>query len=239
MPSEANGVYPAPLRSRKASIAARTVIRATAASQDHRRRRTSTTSRTGTRTAALIARCRIVSSGFPSAPEAAMAAGELEERGVERVGAEVGPERLARSRTRRRPTARSGSCDSRCSPPVRMTRSGSGQAGRVQRGGDGAPRRSRPAGIPLATMPPDGIDDLGPAGVVERDVEQQPLAVGGGLEGLVDRGSGRVGQLLEPAEQADPDALGAQLLGLARGSPPPAGRRGRSPRRPSAPSSRG
>ena len=40
-----------------------------------------------------------------------------------------------------------------------------------------------------------------------------------------------LGELLEPAEEADPDALRAQLGGLARGWPPRAGRTGRRPRR--------
>ena len=95
-----------------------------------------------------------------------------------------------------------------------MTRSGSGRPAVYRRcvtaassidSGGGA-RRHEPA---------DGVDELGPAGVVERDVEQQPFAVRGRVEGLVDRAAGLVGQLVEPAEQPDADALAPQLVGLA------------------------
>ena len=59
------------------------------------RRSPRTISRTGTSTAALIARSRITDATGRSATEAAMAAGELEQGGVERVRTEVRPERVA------------------------------------------------------------------------------------------------------------------------------------------------
>ena len=105
---------------------------------------------------------------------------------------------------------------------------GVGQAGRVQRRRDRRPRRSAPAAMPLGDEPPDRVDELGPAGVVERDVER-----GAGrrrrcsLERVADRARGCRRQLVEPAEEADPDALRAELRGLAADRLPRAARTGR------------
>ena len=103
----------------------------------------------------------------------------------------------------------------RCSPPVRMTRSGSGRppvysaslivrsstcVGRDARGGDR----------------PERVDELRPARVVPRDVEVEPGARRGAVEGPFDGGAGRLRQLVEPPQELDPDALGRELVGLAR-----------------------
>ena len=85
----------------------------------------------------------------------------------------------------------------------------------------------------------DGVDELGPAGVVERDVQQQPVAAGGLLERVVDRSAGVVGELLEPAEQPDADALRPELGGLAPDRMLEEREQAARPRRPSGPSSRG
>ena len=142
-----------------------------------------------------------------------MTARELEERGVERVRSEVGPERLGEvelgvgrlpDEEVRQALLAAGPDDE-----VRVR-----QADRVQRRADGGlvDVLGRDA---ARGEPPERVDELGPAGVVEGDVEQEPLAVGGRLERLADRRPGRLGQLVEPAEQPDPDALGAELVGLA------------------------
>jgi len=64
--------------------------------------------------------------------------------------------------------------------------------------------------------PAHGIDELRPAGVVERDVQQELIAAGRLREGLADGSSRVVRQLVEAAEEADPDAL---LLELGRLAP--------------------
>ena len=71
------------------------------------------------------------------------------------------------------------------------------------------------AAMPRGGDAPERVDELGPAGVVEGDVELQAGALGRrgpSASSIDDRVV--VGQLLEPAEQPDPDALRAQLGGL-------------------------
>ena len=68
---------------------------------------------------------------------------------------------------------------------------------------------------PVRRERPERVDQLGPPGVVEGDVQQQPLAIGGRAEGICDRRSCLRRQLVEPAQQPDPDALRPELLGLA------------------------
>ena len=101
----------------------------------------------------------------------------------------------------------------RCSPPVRMTRSGSGRpavySAAVDRGLIDRLRRCA-----VCDEAADGVDELGPARVVERDVEGQPVAAGRRIEGLGDRAARLAGQLVHAAEEPDPDALVAQLVGL-------------------------
>ena len=166
-----------------------------------------------------------------------MSAGELEQRGVEGVRPEVRPEGVAGvelgvgglpDEEVREALLAAGADDE-----VRV-----GQAGRVERAAD---RRLVDLGRRDAAggKLPDRIDDLGPPGVVERDVEEQPLATGCRVERLADRRPRGVRQLVEPAEQPDPDALRLELLGLAPDGRLEQPEQARSPRRPSAPSSRG
>ena len=128
--------------------------------------------------------------------------------------------------------------DRRCSPPVRITRSGSGSPGGVEDAAHGG-LVDRLGGRAGRHQLADGIDELGPAGVVEGDVEQQPLPLGRGVERLVDRAAGLRRQLVEPAEQPDADALAAELVGLAPDRRLEQAEQARGPRRRSEPSSRG
>ena len=161
----------------------------------------------------------------PSAPEAALTAGELEQRGVERVRAEVRPQRVAEVElgVGGLPDQEVGQALLAAGPDdeVRV-----GQAGRVQGRADRAlvdlVGRDAARG-----ESPERVDELGPAGVVEGDVEQQPLAAGGRVERLADRRPGRVGQLVEPAEQPDPDALRREARRSRSGWPPRAARTAR------------
>ena len=69
-------------------------------------------------------------------------------------------------------------------------------------------------GQPVGDAAPGGVHDLVAAGVVEGDVEHQPVAAGGRGQRLLDRRAGRRRELLHPSEEADLDALLAQLGGL-------------------------
>ena len=85
------------------------------------------------------------------------------------------------------------------------------QAGRVQRVADRPLVDLRRRAMPARGDPPERVHELGPAGVVQGDVELEPgrrrrCASSASL----DRAPGLVRQLLEPAEQPDPDALGAR-----------------------------
>ena len=100
---------------------------------------------------------------------------------VERGGSEVGPEQRARVELRVGGLPDQEVAQSRCSPPVRITRSGSGMPAVYS-----APRDrvlvdlvGRDAARGEA---PERIDDLRPAGVVEGDVELQPRPAGGRRE---------------------------------------------------------
>src|SRR4029078_9975573 len=70
-------------------------------------------------------------------------------------------------------------------------------------------------GAALGRERPERVDELRPAGVVERDVEEEAGPAGSLFERLADRAAWAVWQLLAPAQEADPDALFAELRGLA------------------------
>src|SRR5689334_24586715 len=110
------------------------------------------------------------------AAEASMAAGELEQRGVERIGPEVGPQRVAavELRVRRLPDEEVREPLLAAGPDheIRV-----GQAGGVERGADRllVDLLGRDAARGETT---ERVHELGAAGVVEGDVEQQSLASG-------------------------------------------------------------
>ena len=174
----------------------------------------------------------------PALPaEPAVAPGELEQRRVERVGPEVGPERLAEHEL-----GVGGLPDEEVATAARR-RSGSevgvGQAGRVERVAD---RRlvDRPrAATPSADEPPDRVDELRPAGVVQGDVEVQPLAAARSRRAPPrwTRGSRRAAR--RAGRAAGPARPGPRARRSRCGWPPRGGRTARRPRRPSGPSSRG
>ena len=145
---------------------------------DHR-----ATRRTGTRTSAE--RARVFSMGAALAAEPAGAAGELQERLVERLRAEVRPEAVREPQLGVR-----GLPDQEVADPllaagpdheVRV-----GQARGIQRladrtlvhllGGDAG-----------GGDPPEGVHELRAAGVVPGDVELEPRAGGGAGQGILDR----------------------------------------------------
>ena len=103
---------------------------------------------------------------------------------------------------------------SRCSPPVRITRSGIGHAGGVERPGDRG-LVDLVGGHAALDQAPEGVDDLGPAGVVEGDVQQEPFARLGRRQGIGDRAAGVRRELVEPSQEADADTLLRQLGRLA------------------------
>ena len=125
VPSAANVGYPALRSRRKTSIAASpvTTVMTVASTRPGDRE---DDEQEGTRRAALIARWRTASGPASLAPEPAMARGELDERGVERLRPEVRPQRSVKYS--------SAYCDCqirkllmRCSRPVRMSRSSGGR----------------------------------------------------------------------------------------------------------------
>jgi hypothetical protein len=175
--------------------------------------RARTTTRPTTRTTAEIARSRSTWSTRASAPEPAVAAGELEEGGVEGVRPEVGPERVGGEQLGVRglpdEEVREALLAARPDDEVRI-----GQAARVQRVRDRL--LVDPGGVHAARRePPERIDELRPSGVVECDVQEEAVATRRRVEGREDRLPRRVGQLLEAAEDPDPHALLAQLGRLA------------------------
>ena len=83
-------------------------------------------------------------------------------------------------------------------------------------------------GIAARDEAPHGVDDLRPAGVVERDVEQQPVAVGGRLERLVDRRPGSRRAARRGGRAAGPGRPARAARRSRCGSPPRAARTARS-----------
>jgi hypothetical protein len=166
----------------------------------------------GTRTAADRARSRISRSGSSTAPEAPRAARVLEERVVERQRPEVGPQHVAEHELRVGTLP-----DEEVADPLLAAgpdqQVGVGHAGGVQGVRDGAlvDRLGRDA---ARGQPPERVDELRPARVVEGDVEEEPIAVGRARQRVLDRLARGRRQLLAPAEEPDPDALRAQLVGL-------------------------
>ena len=175
-----------------------------------------------------------------SAPEPAGPPGELEERGVERLRPEVRPQHLGRvelgvgglpDQEVRQALLAAGPDDE----------VGVGQAGGVEGG-----RRSSASSIVSAgdaarrDQAPDRVDELGPAGVVEGDVQEQPVAAGG-LARAPRRSSGgcpRAAPRARPRSRTR-TPWRAQLRASRSGWPARAGRRGPRPPRRSGPSSRG
>ena len=184
-----------------------------------------TTRSGGTRTSALIAALAHALAGPAQRPKrrvrraysarAASKAARSEVRPEHVAEVELGVGRLPDQEVQRR-----------CSPPVRISRSGSGRPAvysAPEMAASSIPRAARP----LAATAPDRVHELRPAGVVERDVEHEAVAAGGRREGGLDRGPRLGRQLLETAEEADPDALPAQLRRSRRGWRPRGGRTAR------------
>src|SRR4029077_1653181 len=147
------------------------------------------------------------------ATEAAVTTRELEERGVERVRPEVRPERLTpvELRVGRLPDkeVRQALLAARPDDEIRV-RQADGVEGRTDSGlvdvlGRDPARRERP----------ERVDQFGPPGVVEGDVQEQPIAIRGCPEGIGDRRPRLRRKLVKPAKEPDPDALRLELLGLA------------------------
>src|SRR4051794_15153013 len=142
-----------------------------------------------------------------------MAAGELEKGGVECVRTEVGPEVLGEVELGigRLPDQEVGETLLAAGPDHQVW---IWQAGRIEARADRAfvDLIGRDAAL---AEPPERVDKLRTAGVVEGDVEEQPGTPGGGLERFTDGGPGRLRQLIEAAKEPDANTLGAELVGLA------------------------
>src|SRR5262245_14381988 len=145
----------------------------------------SATRRTGTRTRAESARVRSTPS-LPTVP--ARPPCELEQRGVERVGTEVGPQAVGEHELRvgRLPDEEVADPLLAAGPDDEV---GVGQAARVQGLADRplVDVLGRDAGGGDA---PERVHELGAAGVVPRDVEVEARAARGPVECALDRGTG-------------------------------------------------